>query len=42
MYLPEVVSVEVLRHVWSIYSEASRSSFTGLARGMIGLTNLLE
>ena len=41
MYFPEVVSLEILWHIWSIYSKASSSSFFCLTRGMIGLTYYL-
>ena len=41
MYFPEVVSPGVLWHVSSIYSKATISSFSSLAKGMIVLTNLL-
>ena len=41
MYFPEVVSLRVLWRIWLIYSKGSSLSFSGLAKGMIGLTNLL-
>ena len=40
-YLPEVLSQGVLWHKASLYLVGSSSSFSGLARGMTGLTNLL-
>ena len=41
MFFPEVVSLGVLWHKWSIYSKSSSLLFSSQARGMIGLTNLL-
>ena len=37
MYFPEGISPGVSWYVWSLYCEASSSSFSGLARRMIGL-----
>ena len=41
IYFSKVVSLGVLWYLWSIYFEASSSCFSGLARGMMGLTSFL-